>query len=216
MEPLEPKPFSGRLKNAVVADRVMDPNEDDPGYWLTRTQDGYASTGHFARQLGFVEEGRYLTGLHDTLGMILEEIDGWLRTWPPPSDANACRPIVHEATKHLRPRERYDMLMWGPSRWRQHAITTCKVERLDQQFQDILERALAGEVSSVLERWIRWDIPQLAARRRELMAAAAQERERAEREANFGTRPPPSRYTRPTDPDRAKRISQDFTPRGRT
>ncbi|HVM07024.1 MAG TPA: hypothetical protein VM345_01055 [Acidimicrobiales bacterium] len=171
-------PISPRLKNALVADLVMaDPSRDSDRLLLDPMRDEDDWVEHFARQLHI--DAPWGSGIPDTLVFVLREVDELLRTWPPRHDAETCRAIAHEATKHLRPLEVFGTLLAGPPTWQRETITGGRIDKLAAQMQPVLQKGLAAELGRVLEEWERWDVRDLRARRNEARRA----KERADEEA---------------------------------
>jgi hypothetical protein len=206
--------ISPRLRDALVADLVMedlDP-DGDGAYWLTvALKHEEEWTEHLARQLGFSRTDGP-SDLHQTLLLIVRELDDMLRHWPPPhEDSSTCRKLAHDATKSLTPLELYATFLAGPTHWRAKKVDACKIDKLPAQLQPILERALAAELSRVLGQWVKWDTRKLKERRREAIKAAEAARAEAEREV---ARKEP--YRRQADKDRWDRTKPLYRPPGRT
>lgn len=210
--PNEQKRISPRLKHALVADLVLEDLADDGARWLVEPlRDEWEWTEHFARQLG-VRTTDGPSGVHESLLMIIREIDEMIHVWPPRHDIAVCRELAHEATKHLSPIELYATLLAGPPQWRRAKIEAgCKVEGLAGHMQPILEKALAAELNRVLGKWVEWDIRKLRERRKEVVEA----NEAAAREKANAARPSVPRR-RPTDRDRGDRLTTLYQPPGRT
>jgi hypothetical protein len=90
--------------------------------------------------------------------------------------------------------------------------TGCKIEKLGAHMLPLLERSLAAELTRMLGQWVKWDIRELAKRRKEAVKA----RERAEAEADADARPSRASYERPTGRDRWDRTQPQYRPPGRT
>jgi hypothetical protein len=201
---------STRLRAALVADLVMNDVDERGDVWLSEPlREEHEWTEHFGRQLGITwmyGDG----GVHDTLMLILPEVDRLIRTWPPTRDLKVCRELAHEATKHLSAVELVGTLLAGPSSWRQAKVESgCRVDRLRNHLQPMLEKLLAAELHRVLDQWERWDIRELKSRRREALETA---RTRNEAEAAQPRTP----YRRPTGRDRLDRLEPPYQPPGRT
>ncbi len=114
------------------------------------------------------------TPIHDTLVLVLQDVDHLLREgWPPRHDLGVCKEIAHEATKHLSPTELVATLLSGPVSWRRSKVEGgCRVDRLAAQMQPLLEKALATDLHRVLAKWVEWDIRQLRDRRQKAIEAA--------------------------------------------
>ncbi len=207
--------ISGRLKNALVADLVMEDLGPEGDHWLVEPLgDEFEWTEHLARQLG-MERTWGPGGIHDTLMVVLDQVDHLLReAWPPRHDLGVCKEIAHEATKHVSPTALLATLLSGPVSWRRAKVEGgCRVDRLGTQLQPLLEKALATDLHRVLEKWVEWDIRQLRERRqRALDAAKAAQRE--EQAAKPGS--PRVRYQRPTGKDRDELLRPRYRPPGRT
>jgi hypothetical protein len=98
--------ISRRLKDALIADLVMDLDRDDATYWLDeQLKEEHEWTYHLGRQLEIHDVGD-VAGTHDTLMVLVRELDELIRDWPPRyDDGRTCRELAHEATKHLSPVE---------------------------------------------------------------------------------------------------------------
>lgn len=205
--------ISRRLKDALVADLVMEDLGEQGDRWLVLPlRDEHEWTEHFARQLGM--QATYESGgIHDTLLVIIGQVDEVIRTWPPRQDIRVCRELTHEATKHLTPIELLATLLAGPPNWRRMKIETgCTVERLASHLQPMLEKLLAAELKRVLGQWVQWDVPKLRERRKEALNAAQSARAKPEPEA-AGPRIP---YKRPSGRERTDRLKPLYQPPGRT
>ena len=210
---IEPPRISPRLRNALVADLVVEDLSDEGDELLLRPlHDPMEWTEHFGRQLGM--HTTYGTGgVHDTLLLILREVEDLIRAWPIRHDVGLCRALAHEATKHLGPLELYATLLAGPARWRNAKIEPgCKIDRLPGRLQPILEKALAAELNRVLAKWDQWDIRKLRERR----SAAIQEAKAAQARAGAEAAGPRVPYQRPTGRDRIDRLTPPYQPPGRT
>src|SRR5665213_2343896 len=93
---------SGRLKNALISDLVLD-DLGPEGDALLRTQfaDNFEATEHLARQLAMDDHRAAASDVHTTLLFILEQTDDLLRSWPPPTTPDTCRPLADAAVQHL-------------------------------------------------------------------------------------------------------------------
>ena len=205
--------ISRRLKDALVADLVFDDLDEEGGRWLRQPiGDEYEWTMDLGRQLGMTHT-HGPGGIHDTLMLMIPEIDNMLRAWPPPQMPEALQPLTHEATKNLSAIELYATLLAGPGRWRRRTIT-CTIENLPRQLQPTLERELATELSRVFTKWVNWDIPRLKERRQELRKAA--EEDAAAEASARASRSLRTRPTRKELEDRRGDPSGFFQPPGRT
>lgn len=217
--PGEQQRISRLLKNALVADRVMEDldEEDEDEDWLMQPlNDPHEWTENLGRQLGMKDYWMYReAGAHDTLMLIIPVVEQLVTERPLTSDTSVFKQLAHEATKSLSSMELYATLLAGPPRWRQAKIgVDCKVERLPDHLKPILEKALAGELSRMFEQWTRWDIRNLEQRRKEALEIR---RERAKAEAE-AARPKTVRRKPSAQElaDRAKERGGFFTPPGRT
>lgn len=193
-----------------MADEAMTDLGPEGDRWLTGPFGGPEIwTDHFARQLGFHSVDRHL---HDTLLFVLRQLDDWFKSgWPPPQiEAGGIAALAHEATKHLEPLELYGTLLAGPRRWLREGEAGGELGKLAGRLRLVLERLLAGELSRVLNDWVKWDIPRLAERRaRAIKAQEDRQREPARsRDASALPRVRPRR-----DP---KELTPRFQPPGRT
>jgi hypothetical protein len=149
--------------------------------------------------------------IHETLLMVLGQIDELFSHWPPAYDDALCAHLAEEATKHLAPIELYLTLLAGPGQWDKFKVESCTIKALPKQLQSLLSKALARQLRQVLDQWVAWDIRQLRQRRKEAMKAAEA--------ATIAAMPAPSpRVRRPplTDKERADRVRPPFQPPGRT
>jgi hypothetical protein len=183
------KPVSRLLKNALVADLVMEATSQECDYLLTEPQnDDREWTNNLGRQLEMDTHGKMweVGGVHATLSFLVRMIDTDLMSpWRPPHELVLCQELAHEATKHLGGFEMYATLLAGPTRWRRAGKIRagCPVENLPIQLQPILKNALGSQLHGVLGNWQRWDIRKLRERRQAAIDAAAQTRAAAEAEA---------------------------------
>lgn len=201
--PAEPLRISGRLRDALVADLVLEDLSSD--YWVTtRLHEEWEWTEHLGRQLGLNMAGP--GGLHETLLLMIPEIDDRLRgSWPPQQDIAWCRALAHEATKNLTPTEVYATFLSGPAQWKREKVNDCTVGKLHAHLQPRLEVCLAGELNRVLGDWVKWDVHRLAERRRKAIEAAEHDAaggrvdgERPQRPRTpRGDRPSPAAFFRP-------------------
>lgn len=208
----ERRQISPRLKQALVADLVMEDLSRDADHWLVDLpRDESEWTEHLARQLGIARSSSG-GGIHDTLLTIVWELDELLDApWPPVHDSTVCRQIAHEATKHLSALEIHTTLLAGPAQWKRERIEAgCKIERLAGHMQPLLEKGIAAELNRVIARWTEWDIRQLRDRRREALDAA--------RNLSAAAETPVQRvpYRRPTGRERFDRLKPRYQPPGRT
>src|SRR5574341_628263 len=110
MEEVQTPRLSPRLRNALIADLLENADPADGDRLLLESRwDERTATDHLGRQLGFRTPCN--TDLHDTLVVILPEIDRMLREWPLPRDGKACGELAAVATKSLRPVETYAALL---------------------------------------------------------------------------------------------------------
>lgn len=169
-------------------------------------EDEHDWTYHFSRQLG-ISRMPEASGLHDTLMVILRQLDEAVNTWPPLHDARTCRDVARIATKDLSPIETYATLLSGPGHWRDKKVEAGRIAKLGDQLQPILENVIAAELARVLAKWIEWDVPRLKARWRQAVdaRAAALAREDA------ASRGPTSARRRS-----GNKFVQEFVPPGRT
>ena len=203
---------SGRLKNALISDLVLD-DLGPEGDALLRTQfaDNFEATEHLARQLAMDDHRAAASDVHTTLLFILEQTDDLLRSWPPPTTPETCRPLADAAVKHLSADETYRMLLAGPGKWRTGKIgAECTVGALPAQLKRLLGRALESALSELFTEWVNNDILQLGTRWRKLAEAekeAERQRQAAVLEASRAARRRPSPEER-----EANRIGAIFTP----
>ncbi len=210
LEAVEPVRISGRMKNALVADLVLADPENGDEWLVSPMRDEYEWTEHFGRQLG-MRRTYGPGGIHDTLMVLVVEVDEWLRTWPPKPDPKSVQTLAHQATKFLTPVEVYATLLAGPGRWGQARIDEgCRLDRLGAHMQPMLEKALASEINRLLDDWVKWDIRKLRERRDEALKAL-----RAAQPKAVPERPPRIPYQRPTGKERAERLKH-YHPPGRT
>ncbi|MDQ4092596.1 MAG: hypothetical protein M3143_04045 [Actinomycetota bacterium] len=205
--------ISPRLKNALVADLVIEDLGPRGDRWLTdpmRNPDEW--TEHLGRQLGMTTTYGP-GGIHDTLLVVVLQLDAVVRTWPPQHDLAACRQLAHEATKHLSPIELVATLLAGPLPWRRSKLEAgCRVDGLSAQLQPLLEKALATDLNRVLEKWVEWDIRKLRERRQSALDAQT-----ADRVPTAAAAPTQRvRYQRPTGRDLTDLITPRYQPPGRT
>lgn len=199
--------ISRRLKNALIADLVMEDLTREGDHWLADTADDeHDWTNHLARQLG-IRDIYGASGLHETLMLILWQLDEALNDWPPLHDAGTCRDLANIATKDLSPIETYASLLAGPVHWRSQKIESVRVDKLGNQLRLIIEKALAAELARVIAKWVDWDVRRLNQRRRD----AVEERSAAKAKADAAERPPPSARRRSGD-----KFIRPFTPPGKT
>jgi hypothetical protein len=206
--------ISPRLKNALVADLAMENLDADGDRWLVEPlRDEREWTEHLGRQLG-MRTTYGPGGIHETLLVLLHELDELIRTWPPRHDAGVCRELAHEATKHLSPTELLDTLLAGPPQWRRSKVEAgCRVDHLANHMQPLLEKALAADLNRVLAKWVEWDIRKLRERRQKALADA----EAAARAKAAATAPVKRvRYQRPSGKDLTELIRPPFQPPSRT
>ena len=206
---LEDPQVSPRMRDALIADLAMEDLTVDGDHWTrARLREPRDWTEHLARQLSLKS---HYYGVHDTLLMIVEQLDALLREWPPPTDPNVCLNIARQAIKNLDPLELYSMLLAGPGRWQRRKIPPeTTYTQLPKRMQLDVERELAGELARLMDRWRAWDIPKLRQKRKEAIAAT----ETAERDE---TLPDESARWRPNRRE-IRELPRDgyFTPPGRT
>lgn len=100
-----------------------------------------------------------LGGVHDTLMVLIPELDRLLRDWPLNTESRTCRMLARAATRSLNDVDVYATLLAGPPAWRRSPVgADCKVERLVVHLRDTLERALAADLSQMLQKWSDWDV----------------------------------------------------------
>ncbi len=180
MEEFDTPRLSPRLRNALVADLIQDADPAEGDRLILAKWDEHEATDHLARQLGF----RVLCDgdLHDTLAVLLPEIDRLLRQWPLPKDGKACSALVKVATKSLAPIEVYAALLSGPSTWRRQTLRAdCTVSGLEKQLLMILQRGLSSRLNEMFGRWDAWDVRQLRDRWEEAKKRRASEELATER-----------------------------------
>jgi len=209
--------ISSRLRNALVADLVeseQDVSEVDR--LLTQRMDEGDWTDHLARQLGF-RSTHGVANVHDTLMVLIPELDRLLRTWPLPVDGKAVATLAREATKSLTPLEAYATLLVGPGAWHSSLRLACSFEGLGGHFREAIERGLRSTLSDLLRRWNRWDIPRMRERWQE--ARRRQEGRDDEERATDRARSAERRRARlqETKEDRERfRAAASYQPPGRT
>lgn len=135
-----------------MADRVVDEGSD---YWLRQPlRDPHQWTENLARQIGIRDAWRIPASLHDTLLVVVLELDQWVREWPPVHDIKRCTEVAHDATKNVHAIELLQMCLNGPKAWRGLKVDAgC--------LQPALEKALAADIHRVVSAWIKWEIPKL-------------------------------------------------------
>jgi hypothetical protein len=170
-----PLRIGGRLRGALVADLVIDDPSPDVDWLLAERMGEHEWIGHLGRQLGCNQGLRW--GTRETLRFLVGELEAELRkTWPPLQDQKAVQALAHEAVKNMEPIEVYGMLLDGPGQWRRNQqLAECRVEKLEAQLRRALEKALAAELRSLIDRWVEWDVRDVAKRRREAMDRAQAE-----------------------------------------
>lgn len=175
----EPLRISGRLKDALIADLVRDPGyEADDIVRRGAGNDPFDWTDHLARQLGLSTRHRdeRFAGLHDTLLVVLPELDELLRRWPPEVDARALQPVTESATRGLTEVEVYATMLAGSKAWKNTTIgADVHLDKLAGHLRTILVRTLAASLSDLLRRWNEWDVRSIREQR-----ADAQRREQDE------------------------------------
>ena len=206
----EPLRISSRLKDALIADQVRD-DTYDPDYVL-RTgagNDPVDWTEHLARQLGlstrYHEHG--VAGLHDTLLVVLPELEDRLRRWPLVVEARDLQPVAESATSGLTPVEVYATMLAGSKVWRSQVIgADVRIDKLASQLRIILNRTLASSLAALLCRWAEWDIRTIreqraaAKLRQDTARAEAAAADRALRGVLASTKPEPRRRIPPPPP----------------
>lgn len=197
----EPLRISGRLKDALIADLVRDPEDDADGVLRRGAgNDPFDWTDHLARQLGLSTRYRdeRLAGLHDTLLVVLPELDEMLKQWPPEADARALQPITESATRGLTEVEVYATILAGSKAWRNSTVgAEVHLDKLGGHLRTMLVRTLAASLSDLLRRWKEWDVRSIRDQRAEAQRreqderaeAAAQVRAMREAEAKRPSRP---------------------------
>jgi hypothetical protein len=154
--------ISPRLRDALVADQVKNARTiEEVHYALAdRPADKYDWTHHLARQLGF----RYTTtrstaGLHDTLIVLIPELDRMVGNLPLPSEDTAtCDHLAHAATDHLSDAEVLATLLAGPVHWQRVKVPACEVEKLDDHLRPELCKLFASALGRLFDRWNAWDL----------------------------------------------------------
>lgn len=202
--------ISPRMRDALVADRAMeDLSAEGNGWMRDRPRQPEEWTENLARQLGI---DFYYDGVHETLLLVVEQLDALIREWPPSSDQDVCLDIARQATKNLTPIELYTTLLAGPGRWRKTKLSSeTSYDQLPARMKSDLERALAGELSRMLAQWKSWEIPKLH-RKRDQAIAEARAKERNQ-PSNDG-----ARVRRPPDRQAISDLRRGgyYTPPGRT
>lgn len=197
---LEDVRIGGLLKNALIADLVMDDLGPRGDEILARPMnEPTAWTDHLARQLRMDIDYDGLAGLHETLLFVLIELENMLKRWPPRADSGWCKTVAHAATGGLTPIELYSTVLLGPAEWRR-AKLGCTVERLPAHLRGVLEGALAAEIARVLSTWETWDVRKLRERRAKAIEAIERqehEEREAQRLAERAPRPRTPRSDRP-------------------
>ncbi len=103
LTPVDRPRISRRLKDALIADLVLGDLDETGDHWMDEPlPDEWVWTRHLGRQLG-IETAYNPGGIHETLLLILPEVDRLIRTWPPVHDIKTCQALAHEATKHPNP-----------------------------------------------------------------------------------------------------------------
>jgi hypothetical protein len=217
MPPGRPTKISPRLKDALMADRIMT-DEDQPDWeWMDHEMKNPEEwTRHLGRQMGMIESGDeyWQAGAHDTLILLIPELDRIVGNWPPPTEATEFEQLAHVATKDLSPLELYSTLLAGPPRWRRAKLHSNRsVDQLPEELQPVLEREFASSLAAMVARWSRWDIRTFSARRKE-ERAAVRARDEAEHEAAAQARRAELRERKLTD--RVKEHEGYFQPLGKT
>ena len=223
----EPVRIGGRLKNALMADLVVDADLDEGDRLLLKGvgNSEHDWTDHLGRQLGL--ETRYyreagIAGIHDTLMVLIPELDRMLQQWPPATDNGACSVLARAATQGLSDLEVYATLLAGSTAWRHSTVgADCRVENLASHLRTTIERALAADLSQMLQRWVAWDVLRLRDRGQhaKLQADTAEaerkvkQRERARHAAEAA--PKRTRIPPPPDISSAKRLAGYYQPPGR-
>jgi hypothetical protein len=194
--------ISGRLRNALVADLVI--ADVDADHWLTvNLRDPRDLTHHLGRQLGL--ETYSAGGIHETLMVVLPELDRLLQVWPLRPDVKWCRQLAHDATKNIPSLDLYATFLAGPPSWRRERLQDCSVGKLHIHLQSKLEACLGSELNRMLTDWVKWDVRNLADRRRKALdeakaareAALAEERRASRERTPRADRPRPGSYFQP-------------------
>ena len=205
---------SGIMRNDLVADLAMEDLGPAGDRWLTEPlRSPIEWSENFGRQLGVSDV--YSWDIDMTLRFLIEQVEGLIFPWPPPSDEGTCKHLAHEATKNLSPMERYGMLRAGPGRWESAKVEGCRVGGINSELQRVLEAALARELRRVLDQWVDWDIRKLKDRRDAAIKAREEERIAEEVQAAEAARkaaPPRKPFVR--HPDDLKGMG--YIPPGRT
>src|SRR5665213_2578463 len=95
---------SGRLKNALISDLVLD-DLGPEGDALLRTQfsDNFEATEHLARQLAMDDHRAAASDVHTTLLFILEQTDDLLCSWPDPESGELERSVLSAQSGPCQP-----------------------------------------------------------------------------------------------------------------
>lgn len=217
---------SGRMKNALVADLVKEAGTDKlrVDRLLRQRMGPHEWTENLARQLGVTDEDDAWT-LHDTLMVLVPELDRLLKNWPLPESHETCTLWARSATRSLGPVELVATLEAGPPSWRHGSIEGCRLDNLAAHLQPALERGLATSLASLLGRWNEWEVHKLVdawrdaqARERDAERKAAEERvaeqqRLAELRKTKRIPPPPKRPpAKPADLEAARRRQGFMTP----
>lgn len=221
----EPLRIGGRLKNALIADLFHaeeDLEERDRLLIHGATNDDYVWTSHLGRQLGM--RHTHGEGVHETLLVLLREIEALMTAGPVNADAHACGVLAALAVKDLDPDEVEAMLFAGGPTWMGQHIS-CRLDRLQDELKRVLCKVVASGLGGMLQRWADWDLRQMWKLREEAVdretkaANAARDARRAglsERQMTGAVNaegklipPPPIRPTRKPD------VPFGFQPPGR-
>jgi hypothetical protein len=150
---------------------ILEGDEVELEEWLSNPlNDEGDCCGHLGRQLGF--KNRYYVS-NDTVSEILlflvKEIEQTSHPWPPPDDLTQCRHLAELATRDLTPLQLYSTLLEGSPTWRRKKLGEGSISSLPKRLQAALEDGLTTELSEMLGRWKRWNVPELEKRREEMV-----------------------------------------------
>lgn len=216
MAQIEMPRLSPRLNDALVADLLQDADDDlGDQLLLERFRDEHEWTENLGRQLRLKTHGP--GGIHETLNVLLPELDRLLREWPLPTDGKTCRLIADAATKSLSAVEAYATLLNGPGKWRRAVLgQDVSVDHLDGRLRVILQKALAASLNDMLSRWTSWEIPRLRERWREAKARQSGQGEPADEVERAVARAERQRTLRESREDRERWRQACYTAPPRT
>lgn len=211
---LEPEPLriGGRMKNALIADLVHEADDiEEADHYLLEgvSNDEYVWTEHLGRQIGMRHTNGY--GVHDTLMVLLRQLNEWVNDVPIGADARACSSLAEMAIKHINPSEVEEMLFSGGPNWLSQQIGDgVRLDRLPQEYKRLLTKAVTSGLGGMLQRWDSWKIHRMSDLWREAKDREA-ERQLAARE-ELAARPPaprPMQDGKPIPPPPGQRIKPD-------